>query len=195
MGTGLAASAAHPRPNNIWVPPPPRAINSQRCSVRYRCTNYMAIAPSWFSVEHPWIVIERPSGSQLTNLVSFQFFFFMVCCFLSLTRLWRKWHHMALELLGFSPSIPPLHFLHLLPASSAVSFLSSTRSHLLGYLVNSLVTDRGQQIGWVSAWWIVVEAAASIHFSDWGGGGAKVILKKGKKKKYIKLCARSAPQK
>ena len=23
MGTGLAASAAHPRPNNIWVPPPP----------------------------------------------------------------------------------------------------------------------------------------------------------------------------
>ena len=24
MGTGLEASAAHPRPNNIWVPPPPR---------------------------------------------------------------------------------------------------------------------------------------------------------------------------
>ena len=23
MGTGLEASAAHPRPNNIWVPPPP----------------------------------------------------------------------------------------------------------------------------------------------------------------------------
>ena len=23
MGTGLEASASHPRPNNIWVPPPP----------------------------------------------------------------------------------------------------------------------------------------------------------------------------
>ena len=23
LGTGLEASAAHPRPNNIWVPPPP----------------------------------------------------------------------------------------------------------------------------------------------------------------------------
>ena len=26
MGTGLAASAAHPRPNNIWVPPPPPGV-------------------------------------------------------------------------------------------------------------------------------------------------------------------------
>ena len=26
MGTGLEASAAHPRPNNIWVPPPPPGI-------------------------------------------------------------------------------------------------------------------------------------------------------------------------
>ena len=28
MGTGLAASAAHPRPNNIWVPPPPPRVLS-----------------------------------------------------------------------------------------------------------------------------------------------------------------------
>ena len=30
MGTGLEASAAHPRPNNIWVPPPPRDVPARK---------------------------------------------------------------------------------------------------------------------------------------------------------------------
>ena len=28
MGTGLAASAAHPRRNHIWVPPPPPGVEN-----------------------------------------------------------------------------------------------------------------------------------------------------------------------
>ena len=34
MGTGLAASAAHPRPNNIWVPPPPPGVSHKHPSKR-----------------------------------------------------------------------------------------------------------------------------------------------------------------
>ena len=37
MGTGLEASAAHPRPNNIWVPPPREAVGTtQPSSLRHR---------------------------------------------------------------------------------------------------------------------------------------------------------------
>ena len=43
MGTGLAASSAHPRRNQIWVPPPPPGgeyCTSQRMQYIWYTTNY-----------------------------------------------------------------------------------------------------------------------------------------------------------
>ena len=40
MGTGLAASAAHPRPNNIWVPPPPPRASDIKHKTWFESTSH-----------------------------------------------------------------------------------------------------------------------------------------------------------
>ena len=45
MGTGLAASAAHPRRNQIWVPPPPPGYFVFHISIDIKEKNESASRP------------------------------------------------------------------------------------------------------------------------------------------------------